>query len=66
MYIGNKINRITIRLNQRQYDYLKGTADTYGISPSQFLRLVIDQVYYKNKKGVDLIENIETNNNDKF
>lgn len=57
MYTKDKEHRITIRLNDRQYAYLKGTADAYGITPSNWLRMIIDTV--STNKGVKFDENIE-------
>lgn len=66
MYQKNKNHTVTVRLNERQYYYLKGTCDKYGIKPSEFLRLVIDQAQSKEKNGGELIEDLQTNNNHKF
>lgn len=66
MYQKNKNHMVTVRLNERQYYYLKGTCDTYGIKPSEFLRLVIDQAQSREKNGSELIEDLQTNSNHKF
>lgn len=42
MYEKNKLNRITLRLNPDQFDYVKANADILGVSPSEFLRMVIN------------------------
>lgn len=42
MYTKDKLTRITLRLNEDQFDYVKRNADFLGVSPSEFLRMVIN------------------------
>lgn len=42
MYEGNKLHRVTLRLNPDQFGYVKASADILGVSPSEFLRMVIN------------------------
>lgn len=42
MYTKDKALRITLRLNERQFDFVKSNADIMGVSPSEFLRIVIN------------------------
>lgn len=42
MYTKDKNNRITLRLNDEQFEYVKANADMLGVSPSDFLRMVIN------------------------
>lgn len=42
MYEGNKLHRVTLRLNPDQFNYVKSNADILGVSPSEFLRMVIN------------------------
>lgn len=42
MYEGNKLHRVTLRLNPDQFEYVKASADILGVSPSEFLRMVIN------------------------
>lgn len=42
MYIKDKTNRITLRLNENQFNFVKMNADELGVSPSEFLRMVIN------------------------
>lgn len=42
MYEKDKKNRITLRLNEDQFNFVKYNADTLGVSPSDFLRMVIN------------------------
>lgn len=42
MYTKDKSLRITLRLNPDQFEFVKANADTLGVSPSDFLRMVIN------------------------
>jgi uncharacterized protein (DUF1778 family) len=42
MYTKDKNARITLRLNEQQFDFVKLNADFLGVSPSEFLRMVIN------------------------
>lgn len=42
MYTKDKSNRITLRLNDAQFEYVKANADILGVSPSEFLRIVVN------------------------
>lgn len=42
MYTKDKSNRITLRLNDEQFAFVKENADILGVSPSDFLRMVIN------------------------
>lgn len=42
MYTKDKSNRITLRLNDEQFNYVKASADVLGVSPSEFLRMVVN------------------------
>ena len=42
MYTKDKNARITLRLNDQQFDFVKLNADFLGVSPSEFLRMVIN------------------------
>lgn len=42
MYTKDKVCRITLRLNQEQFDYVKSHSDFLGVSPSDFLRMVVN------------------------
>ena len=42
MYTKDKACRITLRLNQDQFDFVKANADMLGVSPSDFLRMVVN------------------------
>jgi len=42
MNMKDKINRITLRLNDEQFNFIKKSADVLGVSPSAFLRMVVN------------------------
>lgn len=42
MYTKDKSNRITLRLNDEQFAFVKQNADVLGVSPSDFLRMVVN------------------------
>ena len=42
MYTKDKSNRITLRLNVEQFYFVKQNADFLGVSPSEFLRMVVN------------------------
>lgn len=42
MYTKDKSNRITLRLNDQQFEFVKRSADVLGVSPSDFLRMVVN------------------------
>lgn len=60
MYTLDKKNRITLRLNDEQFRFVKSSADLLGVSPSDFLRMVVNLAMASNdltsKKVDDLDE----------
>lgn len=42
MYMKDKERRITLRLNQEQFDFLSKDCETLGITPSAYLRMIIN------------------------
>lgn len=70
MYTKDKSNRITLRLNDEQFEFVKQNADILGVSPSEFLRMVVNasmattkQAYRKIEEGLGR-ENDKTDSND--
>lgn len=43
MYTKDKATRITLRLNDAQFNFVKTSSDVLGVFPSEFLRMVINQ-----------------------
>ena len=71
MYTKDKSNRITLRLNDEQFDFVKQNADFIGVSPSEFLRMVVNASMATSKAAIQKIEagsglsNDKINSNDK-
>lgn len=42
MNLGDKTRSVTVRLTQEQYDYLERSAALLEVSPSRFLRMVVN------------------------
>lgn len=42
LHTNDKRNRITLRLNDEQFSFVKTTAEVLGVSPSEFLRMVVN------------------------
>lgn len=51
MYTKDKSNRITLRLNDEQFDFVKATADSLGVSPSAFLRMIVNVALASDKQS---------------
>lgn len=64
MYLKDKSTRITLRLNERQFQFVKQSADILEVSPSEFLRLVINQTMNMNQKEGVCRENENADIND--
>lgn len=47
LYLKDKSHRITLRLNDVQFDFVRSSADMLGVSPSEFLRIVINMTLAK-------------------
>lgn len=52
MYTKDKATRITLRLNDDQFNFVKNSSDALGVSPSEFLRMVIN-LTMSTTKGVE-------------
>ena len=59
MYTKDKSNRITLRLNDEQFNFVKFNADTLGVSPSDFLRMVVNAAMTGFKAANTVIEKAE-------
>lgn len=47
LYLKDKSHRITLRLNDVQFEFVRSSADVLGVSPSEFLRIVINMTLSK-------------------
>lgn len=52
MYTKDKSHRVTLRLNDEQFDFVTASADLVGISPSEFLRQVVTMAMHL-QSGID-------------
>lgn len=55
MYLKDKTNRITLRLNEQQFGFVKNMSDMLGVSPSDFLRMVINTAMASNKIASNMV-----------
>ena len=52
--LGDKYtHRVTLRLNQEQYDFLVKISNILGVSPSDYLRMVINSGMVGMKNDID-------------
>lgn len=66
MYLKDKQTRITLRLTEKQFDFVKSNADVMGVSPSEFLRIVINATMSTQKIKIENInEEVLGRENDK-
>lgn len=66
MYMKDKQTRITLRLTEKQFDFVKSNADVMGVSPSEFLRIVINATMSTQKIKIESInEGVSGRENDK-
>ena len=56
MYTKDKCQRITLRLNEDQFNFVKANADLLGVSPSEFLRMVVNASMATSRKIGEKIE----------
>jgi len=60
MYTNDKTHRITLRLNDEQFEHVTRTAKVMGISPSELLRIFIN-VSIASEKYPDDVERAAAN-----
>ena len=56
MYEKDKNHRITLRLNEKQFEYVRKCSESLDVSPSDFLRMVVNlsiSTYEANLKKVE-------------
>lgn len=76
MNYGDLSHRVTIRLNDAQFTFLCNQAEALGVSPSNFVRMLLNSCMVAdarlnaeasriiNERGVNVIENIEADKHD--
>lgn len=56
--LGDKYtHRITLRLNQQQYDFLIQVSELLGVSPSDYLRMTVNTGMVSFKKDLNVLTN---------
>lgn len=56
--LGDKYNhRVTLRLNEGQYEFLIKVSSILGVSPSDYIRMVINTGMVATKNGLDDLSN---------
>jgi Mn-dependent DtxR family transcriptional regulator len=50
MYTKDKNTRITLRLNEEQFVFVKTVADALGVSPSEYIRMMLNLAMVGAKK----------------
>lgn len=58
MYTKDKTHRITLRLNEEQFEFVKANAEMLDVSPSDFLRMVINSALSMQKLAKPKIDAI--------
>lgn len=53
MYTKDKSVRITVRLNDEQFQFIKASAEVLGLSPSDFVRSVLNVFMAQAKSSND-------------
>lgn len=56
MYVKDKNHRITLRLNDDQFDYVIESAKILDVSPSELLRMVINSTMVMQKRTAEEIK----------
>lgn len=68
MYTKDKNQRITLRLNPQQFDFVQTQSELLGVSPSDFLRMMVNASMSVTKKVIhkegDCRENEVTDKHD--
>lgn len=56
MYQKDKCNRVTLRLNDEQFEFVRQSAELLDVSPSDFLRMVINASMSVTKKAEQIVQ----------
>lgn len=59
MYTQDKSHRITLRVNDNQFEFIKQSADMLGVSPSDFLRMVINLTMTSTQISKECVEKVD-------
>lgn len=64
LYTKDKNTRITLRLNDTQFGFIKENADIMGVSPSEMIRILINTTYATSKMALEKIKTGGSREND--
>lgn len=64
IYTNDKKTRLTLRLNEKQFNFVQRSAEQYGVSPSEFLRMVINASMYQTNKYDSAIKEVMRRENE--
>lgn len=51
MYTKDKNQRVTLRLNAEQFEFVKTVSDALGVSPSDYLRMMVNLAMVGSQKA---------------
>lgn len=60
MYTKDKTNRITLRLNDEQFEFVRSSAEPLGVSPSEFLRMVVNATMASSKAAKSKLDRLQS------
>lgn len=64
VYTNDKKTRLTLRLNEKQFAFVQQSSEQYGVSPSEFLRMVINASMYQANKFDKALEEVTRRENE--
>ena len=56
MYEKDKRQRITLRLSDEQFSFIKSQTDVLGITPSDYIRMLVNAAVFAGTQGADIRE----------
>ena len=65
MYTKDKNHRITLRLNDEQMDFVLKDAEMFGVSPSEYIRMILNASIALYKEGMKKAKEAIGRENDK-
>lgn len=61
MHQGDKVTRVTLRLTEKQFNFVKVNAELMGVSPSEFLRMVVNMTMMQSEKFSEKLDKAQDN-----
>lgn len=55
MYLKDKNHRITLRLNDTQFEFIRVNCEVLGVSPSDYLRMLVNSFMTIAQSGKDAV-----------